>query len=37
MQWWDDIWLNEGFATWMANKPLDAGHADWNVAVDEAG
>jgi aminopeptidase N len=36
MQWWDDIWLNEGFATWMANKPLDAAHADWNVPVDEA-
>ena len=36
MQWWDDIWLNEGFATWMANKPLAAAHPKWNVDVDEA-
>jgi aminopeptidase N len=34
MAWWDDIWLNEGFATWMANNPLDALHPDWNVPVD---
>src|SRR5262249_33774904 len=35
MQWWDDIWLNEGFATWMANKPLAAQHPDWTIDVDE--
>jgi aminopeptidase N len=36
MQWWDDIWLNEGFATWMESKPLAAAHPEWNIAVDEA-
>src|SRR4029077_14896860 len=36
MAWWDDIWLNEGFATWMANKPLANAHPDWNVSGDEA-
>ena len=23
MKWWDEIWLNEGFATWMAFKPVE--------------
>lgn len=31
MQWWDNIWLNEGFATWMENKPVAALHPEWNI------
>ncbi len=31
MQWWDNIWLNEGFATWMENKPVAAMHPEWDV------
>ncbi len=23
MKWWDDLWLNESFATWMADKAMD--------------
>jgi aminopeptidase N len=31
MQWWNNLWLNEGFATWMENKPVAAMHPEWHI------
>ncbi len=28
--WWDDIWLNEAFATWIADKIVDQWHPDYS-------
>jgi aminopeptidase N len=35
MKWWDDIWLNEGFATWMESKPIEAWKPEWNFNLDD--
>ncbi len=37
MQWWDDLWLNEGFASWMATKATIKFHPDWEAEMDRVG
>jgi len=31
MEWWTDLWLNEGFATWVGNMAADHFYPEWNV------
>ncbi len=34
MVWWDDLWLNEAFATWMAFKIVDQWRPEWRIWLD---
>ena len=31
MKWWNDLWLNESFATFMATKIVDKFYPEWNL------
>jgi aminopeptidase N len=37
MAWWDDLWLNEGFASWMDAKASDALNPRWHVWLNTGG
>ncbi|HYP32751.1 MAG TPA: M1 family metallopeptidase [Burkholderiaceae bacterium] len=37
MAWWDDLWLNEGFASWMEVKATEQLHPEWTGWPREAG
>ena len=31
MDWWDSLWLNESFASWMGNKAVDFLYPEWDM------
>ncbi|MCP5092566.1 MAG: M1 family peptidase, partial [Gammaproteobacteria bacterium] len=34
MAWWDDLWLNEAFATWMANTILETVYPQYHTVLN---
>ena len=36
MAWWDNLWLNEGFASWMGTKCTARFNPQWEVWLEKA-
>jgi alanyl aminopeptidase len=34
MAWWDDVWLNEAFATWMESKIIERWKPAWDIPLE---
>jgi len=37
MKWWDDLWLNESFTTWISAKIVAEYRPEWNAQVRSVG
>jgi alanyl aminopeptidase len=35
MQWWDDLWLNESFASWMGDKITQQVYPEFNMPLEQ--
>ncbi|QRN98157.1 M1 family metallopeptidase [Archangium violaceum] len=34
MAWWDDLWLNESFATWAASRLVEDSRPAWDASIE---
>lgn len=37
MSWWDDLWLNEGFASWLEGRATEHFHPEWKPQLTAVG
>ena len=37
MSWWDDLWLNESFASWLESRTTAKLHPEWNTVLSAIG